>query len=864
MEWDGVIELVSKWRVKATAPKRSKDEKTAEIVDIIQNFDKVNSFLDEFHEQLSICTSAQECARMFPKGARLLSELARNRIFILHPTSSQLIVKCLVEFSKIFNNFSIESCKILPKSNDWCFRQLRSLFLCRNIPVSNQTVWKIQDFCLTDSYSNNRALAEGSISIITQCLEALQNQSILLPADSIKILSEQCIPLLGDMNALNMIDQIIRTGTKGDSNEYLSALFVENLVFCNSKFHQKLSNESKLGLSACFPFVVEHEVMTLFGQLLFPIDKYTSPTNIKALFRQGQLFQHIFMCSRIFLRCIDVFVEFIDDTPDWRILRLVTYFTQSVLEQIVDISADITLYLWQPFQFLVSILNSVIAGPESFVEVNLARRKLLLEGLPVDYEWRRKQVWILLLSFSKWRHWIIAAIFDQDKYPNIKQLEAPINYFVWLICPRDDAIVLNLTNIVADIIVFLRECFTNYKSQESRNEVIVAYLDNHKRKFDENPMLVDIVLGFWPKSNSFSLMDAMVKYCVSPCNVSKNTPQQANAKINLSALTIILDYFHENIQPFENGNNDLLQSYYWVWFRLGKSVPVKIQLSRMAAPNKRCTVVEDDEDLDDLLDNVLDNFSTVSSSTSESTSFTTPPVPSNPSSSTDQESSNGSNEEFVDQLSANMEALVNGLGDINELRETFEALLKSGESDFDGSLHTEEGSNKKSFQEQINQTINKLQKSSDQVDAEISEEANEEFLAEMMKQMENLADNAEFQNAFDGMMEQFTSKDILYEPIKDLATRWLEENKEKVSREEYERFRNQSEYVQKIVAFYEAPDYQENNEQHNKKILDLMQKLQDFGQPPSEILAELAPDMELDEQGVPKFSPGDLDKCTLM
>lgn len=43
------------------------------------------------------------------------------------------------------------------------------------------------------------------------------------------------------------------------------------------------------------------------------------------------------------------------------------------------------------------------------------------------------------------------------------------------------------------------------------------------------------------------------------------------------------------------------------------------------------------------------------------------------------------------------------------------------------------------------------------------------MLAEMMKQMEALADSGDFTNVLEGMMEQLMSKDLLYEPMKDLA-----------------------------------------------------------------------------------------------
>lgn len=44
-------------------------------------------------------------------------------------------------------------------------------------------------------------------------------------------------------------------------------------------------------------------------------------------------------------------------------------------------------------------------------------------------------------------------------------------------------------------------------------------------------------------------------------------------------------------------------------------------------------------------------------------------------------------------------------------------------------------------------------------------------MAEMMRQMESLAENGEFENVLEGMMQQLMSKDLLYEPMKDMAGR---------------------------------------------------------------------------------------------
>jgi peroxin-19 len=46
-----------------------------------------------------------------------------------------------------------------------------------------------------------------------------------------------------------------------------------------------------------------------------------------------------------------------------------------------------------------------------------------------------------------------------------------------------------------------------------------------------------------------------------------------------------------------------------------------------------------------------------------------------------------------------------------------------------------------------------------------------------------------------------------------------------------------------------------NNNKSNKtsRLMDLMQQIQEFGQPPAEIVNEIAPGLQLDEDGLPKM-----------
>lgn len=62
---------------------------------------------------------------------------------------------------------------------------------------------------------------------------------------------------------------------------------------------------------------------------------------------------------------------------------------------------------------------------------------------------------------------------------------------------------------------------------------------------------------------------------------------------------------------------------------------------------------------------------------------------------------------------------------------------------------------------------------------------------------------------------------------------------------------------QKLVHVYETqPD-------NTEELMLLMQEAQEYGQPPAEIINEIAPGLELDEDGMPKFDPAS-GECGIM
>ncbi|KAG0315272.1 Peroxisome chaperone and import receptor [Dissophora globulifera] len=316
----------------------------------------------------------------------------------------------------------------------------------------------------------------------------------------------------------------------------------------------------------------------------------------------------------------------------------------------------------------------------------------------------------------------------------------------------------------------------------------------------------------------------------------------------------------------------------------------------MPEVKKNPTVVEDDLD-DDFLDGALDAFTSAkptapvkltatqkaasTAGASSSSSSTSPRAERTPESlllnpedlvdDDDEEALGGLDAEFSKQLASGMEELMKEMNGNPELQKSFEEMFKgldvNGKAPATAATVESAGSSKPaaaSFQDRIAKTMDKLKDSSEQVDAQVAEESEEALMAEMMKQMEGMAEGGDFQNVLEGMMEQLMSKDILYEPMLDLQQKypqWLKDNKDKISAEEYARYEKQHEYVKEIVAFFDRPDFDDKNDAQAKSVIELMQGMQDCGQPPADILEELAPGMEMGTDGIPKMP--DMPECNM-
>ncbi|XP_068650188.1 peroxisome biogenesis protein 19-1-like [Aristolochia californica] len=123
-------------------------------------------------------------------------------------------------------------------------------------------------------------------------------------------------------------------------------------------------------------------------------------------------------------------------------------------------------------------------------------------------------------------------------------------------------------------------------------------------------------------------------------------------------------------------------------------------------------------------------------------------------------------------------------------------------------------------------------------------------MEDFVKQFQDHAGSQDMDSIVETMMQQLLSKEILHEPMKEIGERypkWLEEHKTELKQEEYERYCRQYELIKKLNEVYE------NDPSNFPQIFDLMQRMQECGQPPNDIVQELTPDSDLTSFGNPLF-----------
>ncbi|EMD32382.1 hypothetical protein CERSUDRAFT_118745 [Gelatoporia subvermispora B] len=170
------------------------------------------------------------------------------------------------------------------------------------------------------------------------------------------------------------------------------------------------------------------------------------------------------------------------------------------------------------------------------------------------------------------------------------------------------------------------------------------------------------------------------------------------------------------------------------------------------------------------------------------------------------------------------------------------------------------------FQETIRKAMDKLKESDSNLQADASA-GSADSLEALLAQFEGLAEGSgeseeELHGVLQTMMGHLMSKDVLYEPLKELHDKfpsYLEEHGSKLGADDKRRYESQYSTVSKIIAVFDDPSYSDDDPLKGVHIVELMNQMQTYGSPPAEVMGPMPPGMEVGADGMPKIPEG----CTI-
>ncbi|XP_028328877.1 peroxisomal biogenesis factor 19-like [Gouania willdenowi] len=120
------------------------------------------------------------------------------------------------------------------------------------------------------------------------------------------------------------------------------------------------------------------------------------------------------------------------------------------------------------------------------------------------------------------------------------------------------------------------------------------------------------------------------------------------------------------------------------------------------------------------------------------------------------------------------------------------------------------------------------------------------------------------------IMQNLLSKEVLYPSLKEITTKypeWLEANKATLSPDDYQRYENQAKVMGEICSQFEKEEQGAADKDGTfESIMDLMQKLQELGEPPKELAGDAPPLLNTDSLPLPGGlgGAGSAEQCSIM
>lgn len=118
--------------------------------------------------------------------------------------------------------------------------------------------------------------------------------------------------------------------------------------------------------------------------------------------------------------------------------------------------------------------------------------------------------------------------------------------------------------------------------------------------------------------------------------------------------------------------------------------------------------------------------------------------------------------------------------------------------------------------------------------------------ADASNEKESISSDPQLTSFLDSLMHQLLSKEVLYQPMKDIASKypqWLTDHEDKLSDGDKDRYTKQLQCITELIYIYE------NDPTNYPVLMNTLQTMQGCGNPPDDIVEELAPGMKFGGEG---------------
>lgn len=194
--------------------------------------------------------------------------------------------------------------------------------------------------------------------------------------------------------------------------------------------------------------------------------------------------------------------------------------------------------------------------------------------------------------------------------------------------------------------------------------------------------------------------------------------------------------------------------------------------------------------------------------------------------------------DFDEQLQKQMAALLGEADESPEMKNEIEAMMRElgAAADVNADSEILNGAPNKGaevpFNQKIRQTMERIQNSGEQATAAAATQNSDDLLDQILREMQSgdlgaAGNDEEFSKILTSMMEHLTNKDILYDPMKELHTKfppWMDQNRAHTSPEDLKRYEAQQILVKEIVYKFEENTYSDSNAKDREYIVERMQQ----------------------------------------